>query len=183
MKGRLSIGPFICSDFYSRQISSLKRFIARSQNKPGGTADRGEHRASPFVVGAGNANHPRRYSMTNRFMISVAAAALIAGTGFANAQGTGMNREAPSAGSTTQQSAPASERGLPSATPMNRDSASDSRGSDQGVKSTQSEEKAEAGQQEPARPRRHQGRPEGRKIGPGQQYQGRKVEGHELGDE
>jgi hypothetical protein len=35
--------------------------------------------------------------MTNRFMISVAAAALIAGTGFANAQGTGTNREAPSA--------------------------------------------------------------------------------------
>ena len=29
--------------------------------------------------------------MTNRFLISVAAAALIAGTGFANAQG--MNRE------------------------------------------------------------------------------------------
>ena len=35
--------------------------------------------------------------MTNRLMISVAAAALIAGTGFANAQGTGMSREAPSA--------------------------------------------------------------------------------------
>ncbi len=35
--------------------------------------------------------------MTNRFMISVAAAALIAGTGFANAQGTGTSREAPSA--------------------------------------------------------------------------------------
>ena len=32
--------------------------------------------------------------MTNRLMISVAAAALIAGTGFANAQGTGMSREA-----------------------------------------------------------------------------------------
>ena len=31
--------------------------------------------------------------MTNRLMISVAAAALIAGTGFANAQGTGMGRE------------------------------------------------------------------------------------------
>ena len=44
--------------------------------------------------------------MTNRFMISVAAAALIAGTGFANAQGTGMSRETPSAGSTSQQSAP-----------------------------------------------------------------------------
>ena len=43
--------------------------------------------------------------MTNRFMISVAAAALIAGTGFANAQGTGTGREAPSA-RLTQQSAP-----------------------------------------------------------------------------
>jgi Protein of unknown function (DUF1236) len=79
--------------------------------------------------------------MINRFMISVAAAALIAGTGFANAQGTGMSREAPSAGSSAQQSAPSSDRGSPSATPMNRDSASDSKGSDQGMKSTQSEEK------------------------------------------
>jgi hypothetical protein len=59
--------------------------------------------------------------MTNRFMVSVAAAALIAGTGFANAQGTGTNREAPSGGSTVQQSAPSSERAAPSsATPMNR---------------------------------------------------------------
>ena len=33
--------------------------------------------------------------MINRLMISVAAAALIAGTGFANAQGTGMKHEAP----------------------------------------------------------------------------------------
>ena len=30
--------------------------------------------------------------MTNRFLISVAAAALIAGTGFANAQGPGARR-------------------------------------------------------------------------------------------
>jgi len=73
--------------------------------------------------------------MTNRFMMSVAAAALIAGTGFANAQGTGMSREAPSAGAPAQQSAPA-ERSSPSAAPMNRDS-----GSDQGMKSTQSDEK------------------------------------------
>ena len=60
--------------------------------------------------------------MTNRFLISVAAAALIAGTGFANAQG--MNREgggAAGGGSTVQQGAP-SERGAPSAAPMNRDS-------------------------------------------------------------
>ena len=48
--------------------------------------------------------------MTNRFLISVAAAALIAGTGFANAQGAGTGRDAGSAGSTAQQSAPSSER-------------------------------------------------------------------------
>jgi Protein of unknown function (DUF1236) len=48
--------------------------------------------------------------MTNRLMISVAAAALIAGTGFANAQGTGTERNAPSA-----------ERAAPSSTaPMHR---------------------------------------------------------------
>ena len=54
--------------------------------------------------------------MTNRFMISVAAAALIAGTGFANAQGAG-GAAAPSA----QQSAPASEKAAPSAAPMKSD--------------------------------------------------------------
>ena len=70
--------------------------------------------------------------MFNRFMITAAAAALIAGTGFANAQGT-MGKEAPSAGSGMQQSAPSS----PSAAPTNRES-----GVEQGMKSTQSEEKA-----------------------------------------
>jgi hypothetical protein len=54
--------------------------------------------------------HLRRDSMNNRFMMSVAAAALIAGAGFAHAQGTGT-KEQPSAGSTAQQSAPSSERG------------------------------------------------------------------------
>jgi Protein of unknown function (DUF1236) len=44
--------------------------------------------------------------MTNRFLISTAVAALIAGTGFANAQGTGVSREAPAAGSTVQPAAP-----------------------------------------------------------------------------
>lgn len=72
--------------------------------------------------------------MLNRLMITAATAALIAGTGFANAQG--MNREAPSAGAGMQQSAPSSERGSSAATPMNRDSAPE-----QGTKSTQSEEK------------------------------------------
>ena len=49
--------------------------------------------------------------MTNRFLISVATAALIAGTGFANAQGAGTGRDAGTAGSTAQQSAPSSDRG------------------------------------------------------------------------
>ena len=72
--------------------------------------------------------------MLNRLMITAATAALIAGTGFANAQG--MNREAPSAGAGMQQSAPSSDRGSSAATPMNRDSAPE-----QGMKSSQSEEK------------------------------------------
>jgi len=37
--------------------------------------------------------------MTNRYLISVAAAALIAGTGFANAQGAGGTKLATSAAS------------------------------------------------------------------------------------
>jgi hypothetical protein len=56
--------------------------------------------------------------------MSVAAAALIAGTGFANAQGTGTSRD-PSAGSTVQQNAP-----------------SDSAKPSSGMKASQSDEKA-----------------------------------------
>ena len=60
--------------------------------------------------------------MTNRFTTSVAAIALIAGTSLAYAQGTGTSHETPSAGSTTQQTAPSSEGGgASSARPMNRD--------------------------------------------------------------
>jgi hypothetical protein len=81
--------------------------------------------------------------MTNRLMMSVAAAALIAGTGFANAQGTGMGREAPSTGSTVQQSAPPSSG---SAGTMSRESTESTKPSDatkpsSGMKATQSEEK------------------------------------------
>jgi hypothetical protein len=71
-------------------------------------------------------------------MMSVAAAALIAGTGFASAQGTGPGRDAPSAGSTAQQSAPSSEKAAPAATPMNRDAAEPAK---PGTKSTQSDQK------------------------------------------
>ncbi len=79
--------------------------------------------------------------MTNRFMMSVAAVALIAGTGFANAQGTGMSREAPSAGSTAQQSAPSSDRGGISAAPASRDAAEPT-GPSSGMKATQSDQKS-----------------------------------------
>ena len=82
--------------------------------------------------------------MTNRFMMSVAAVALIAGTGFANAQGTGMSRETPSAGSTaqqSQQSAPSSDRAGTSSGQLNRDAA-EPNGPSSGKKATQSEEKS-----------------------------------------
>jgi hypothetical protein len=75
--------------------------------------------------------------MTNRFMISVAAAALIASSGFAYSQGAGGAGSAGGgAGSSAQQSAP-SERAAPSAAPMNRDS-----GGSSGVKGTESNEGA-----------------------------------------
>jgi uncharacterized protein DUF1236 len=80
--------------------------------------------------------------MTNRLMISVAAAALIAGTSFANAQGTGMSRDTPSA-APAQQGAPssdrgASDRGTPAGGEMNRDAAKP------GMKATQSEQQSPA---------------------------------------
>ncbi len=85
--------------------------------------------------------------MINRFKITVAAAALMAGTGFASAQGTGqgtgMSREAPSAGSTMQHGAPPSDRGG-SAGQINRDAA------DPGMKSTQSDDKSPAGRNQRA---------------------------------
>jgi hypothetical protein len=75
--------------------------------------------------------------MTSRFMVSVAAVALIAGAGFANAQGTGSDRDRSPAGS-AQQSAP--ERGN-SAAPANRGGA-ESTSPSSGMKATQSEEKS-----------------------------------------
>jgi hypothetical protein len=128
----------ICSRFFVHRA-----FTSHSQNKSGGTGNHPEHRAARFVVGRGQCNRGE-FRMSNRFLMSVAVAALIAGTGFANAQGTGAGREAPT-GATTQ-SAPPSERAAPSAaTPMNREGASDSKGSDQGMKSTQSDEKMAPG--------------------------------------
>jgi hypothetical protein len=75
--------------------------------------------------------------MTNRFMISVAAAALIASSGLAYSQGAG---NAGSAGSTAQQSAPSGGAASPSAAPMNRDS-----GGSSGMKGAESREGAKEG--------------------------------------
>ena len=88
-----------------------------------------------------------KFNMSNRFLISVAAAALIAGTGFANAQGAGMGRDAGSAGSTAQQSAPSSERGGASSGTMQRDSGGTSgmKGSESGMKGADSADKADKG--------------------------------------
>src|SRR6202048_1802604 len=79
--------------------------------------------------------------MTNRFMVSVSAAALIASSGLAYSQGAGGAGSAGGgAGSSAQQSAPSSERGAPSAAPMNRDS-----GGSSGVKGAESNEGAKGG--------------------------------------
>jgi Protein of unknown function (DUF1236) len=78
--------------------------------------------------------------MTNRFMISVAAVALMAGAGFANAQG--MSKEGSSGGSTVQQSAPQAGSGGA----MSHESSESARPSDTkaspGMKATQSEDKS-----------------------------------------
>jgi hypothetical protein len=73
--------------------------------------------------------------MTSRFKITVAAAALLAGTGFAYAQGTGASHEGAAGGAGMQQSSPSSEHGG-SAQHMNHGT--------QGMSSSQSEEKSPA---------------------------------------
>src|SRR5262245_5504434 len=84
--------------------------------------------------------HCEEKSMTNRFLISVAAAALIAGTGFANAQGAGgASREG--AGSTVQQSAPPSGGGAAQQAPQHRES------QQPGMKSGQSDKAPGAGKE------------------------------------
>jgi hypothetical protein len=116
------------------------RFIACSPKKCTETAKVPEHRSSRFVVGPGNEEHCEEKSMTNRFLISVAAVALIAGTGFANAQGAGgASREG--AGSTVQQSAPPSGGGAAQQAPQHRES------QQPGMKSGQSEKAPGAGKE------------------------------------
>jgi uncharacterized protein DUF1236 len=80
--------------------------------------------------------------MTNRFLISVATAALIAGTGFANAQGAGgMSREGGGAGSAVQHSAPPAGGGAAQSAPQSREAPSS------GMTTGQSEKAAPTGKQ------------------------------------
>jgi hypothetical protein len=76
--------------------------------------------------------------MTNRFMMSVAAAALIAGTGFANAQGT-MGHEGAAAGAPAEQHGAPATAGKPVA-PVGR-TAAEPMAPSTGMKATQSEQK------------------------------------------
>jgi hypothetical protein len=73
--------------------------------------------------------------MINRFMITAATAALIAGTGLANAQGMGGREGGAAGGAGMQQSAPSAPAASPSAGAPSRE------GSSEGMKATQSEEK------------------------------------------
>jgi hypothetical protein len=80
--------------------------------------------------------------MTNRFMVSVAALALIAGTGFANAQG--MSKEPGGAGGAAMQhSAPSDTSAAPSQSPSSTGTSKSEANepSKGGMKSTQTEQK------------------------------------------
>jgi hypothetical protein len=77
--------------------------------------------------------------MINRFMMSVAAAALIAGTGFANAQGT-MGHEGAAGAPAEQHSAPATEHTGKPVAPMGR-TAAEPMAPSTGMKAAQSEQK------------------------------------------
>lgn len=82
--------------------------------------------------------------MTSRFKMTVAAAALLAGTGFAYAQGTGMSHEGASGGGgSMQQSSPSSERSG-AASSERGGSTQQMNHSTQGMSSSQSEEKSPA---------------------------------------
>jgi hypothetical protein len=85
--------------------AEISAFIARSLNKYDGTTDIREHRTYPFVVWRGQCKHVRRVPMNNRFMMSVATAALIASSGLAYSQGANPNAGGASTPS-AQQSAP-----------------------------------------------------------------------------
>jgi hypothetical protein len=99
-----------------------------------------ERHCSLPVVGAGSA-YGRRSSMAHRLMITVATAALIAGTSFANAQGMGGGREGGATGGGMQQSAPSSSGGAVSSP---SGGAASHEGSAGGMKASESDQKGSA---------------------------------------
>jgi uncharacterized protein DUF1236 len=141
MKGRPEQPAFYVDRFSKRTIFKTKMFIGHSQNKTRWNHGYRGTSHSSFRCRRGQCKHVRRYSMTNRFLISAAAIALIAGAGFANAQGTGMGRE--SGGAAAQQSAPSGN----SAAPSNRQ-ATEPSGSSSGMKGAQSESGMKGAQSE-----------------------------------
>ena len=134
MKGRHISRPFSLRRFCGAAVHPAFTKQSRRNRQCSGTS------RNSFRCQSGNAEHVRRYSMSNRFLISVAAAALIAGTGVANAQGTGMGHDAGSAGSTAQQSAPSSDRSAAPSGTMQRDS-----GGTSGMKGADSAEGRQGG--------------------------------------
>lgn len=90
--------------------------------------------------------------MQMKFLLSVATAALLAGTGLANAQ-AGMNREAPS-GVTQQQSNP--PQSGPAANPMQRDDAAGSRGPGKTTRSKPGMQKGDRAQDDMPQQKMHQ---------------------------
>ena len=119
--------------------------------------------------------------MTNRFLISVAAAALIAGTGLANAQGMGRDSGGSAGSPAAQQSAPSSDRGgASSGGAMQRDSggASGMKGAESGMKNDSGMTKGEVRHEGRIRPTRSA--PASKSAQDGQPHAGREVEEHEL---
>jgi hypothetical protein len=87
--------------------------------------------------------------MTNRFMVSVAALALIAGTGFANAQGT-SKESGGAGGAAMQHSTPSDTSAAPSQSPSSTGTSKSEANepSKGGTKSTQTEQKGKSTQTE-----------------------------------
>ena len=81
-KGRLTSRPFSTFETGKTVHHAFTKQILWNRKRRGTPP-------TSFRCRRGQCRHLRRNSMTNRFLISVAAVALIAGTGLANAQGAG----------------------------------------------------------------------------------------------
>jgi Protein of unknown function (DUF1236) len=140
-------GLFVCGNRWTA------RFITHSSNELAPTSVHKTKSMEPQItrniadlltLSGGQCIHVRRiHPMTNRFLISVAAAALIAGTGFANAQGMSREGGGAAGGAATQQTAPsgggAMQRDSGGAGGMKGAESSGMKGSDSGMKAESNE--------------------------------------------